>query len=245
MIDPGHIIHTLPLERLDYVLRDFAKHAPELLEEACSIVLTRRGKAPPLPLEGGSSSERPRYPGRGPRWRAPMLRAIRKAVLPAEAALRASRLKSRRALAAACHLPQSVRQEFTTAGLAVMAVIAMAARGAVALELTIGELAARSFTSPSTVRAVIDKAEALGLLANDDTRRRADGRNLPNRIRILCRTWIAWLRKRLGLGSKKTGATGEKDSNLLLPLSLNLGLDGRGHSRSSSSPPDYGEPSLC
>lgn len=213
-IDPAHPIHKCALELLDGVVRDFARFAPELLDAAIAVAAERRGRAPGLPLVGGTANEAPRYPRSGARWRVPIVRQSRSRTLPAEAGERARRLSERRRLACRDHLPHGYRGEFTDGERAVLAAVAIFAHGRRSITAALAAIAERAFVSASTVRSTLKKAARLGLLTV--TVRPIKGRrHETNLISIACSTWQSWLARRFGIGSKIPDAIREKkDSSL-------------------------------
>jgi DNA-binding MarR family transcriptional regulator len=110
--------------------------------------------------------------------------------------LAATTLAHRRQLAACGPLPSHLAALFTTAELAVLAIITIN-RGF--FDRTIAELADRAKVGHSTVQKALRQAERLGLLTIEE--RRVTGRkNLPNVIRVVSPEWLTWISRG---GSKK------------------------------------------
>src|SRR4051812_42168574 len=104
-------------------------------------------------------------------------------------------LARRRRWAASGLLPPQLASHFTPAETAVLAVIAAEALRHGRCTLTVGHIAALAGVSETTGRNAIRAARALDLLHVEE-RRVAAWRNLPNRITIVSREWLAWLRLR-------------------------------------------------
>src|SRR5215207_9628810 len=104
-------------------------------------------------------------------------------------------LERRRRWAASGALPPALASRFTLAETAVLAVIAAEHQKHGACTLTVGHVAALAGVSETTVRNAIREARHLGLVHVEE-RRVSACRNLPNRITVVSREWLSWLRMR-------------------------------------------------
>src|SRR4051812_40881762 len=120
-------------------------------------------------------------------------------------------LERRRGWAASGAMPPQLASGFTLAETAVLAVIAAEVRRHGACTLTVGHVAALAGVCGQTVRNALKAAQALGLVHVEE-RRVAAFRNKPNRVTIISREWLAWLRLRRG-GSKFVEPTPTQENN--------------------------------
>src|SRR5215212_3827383 len=110
-------------------------------------------------------------------------------------------LARRRRWVAGGLLPPQIASRFTAAETAVLAVVAAEVRKHARCTLTISHIAALAGVSETTVRNALREGRALGLLHVEE-RRVAAWRNLPNRITVVSREWLSWLRmRRRGVGA--------------------------------------------
>lgn len=99
----------------------------------------------------------------------------------------------RRTWAARSLAPPQIAAQFTLAEQAVLAVVAAEVRRRQACDWTIGQIAAVSGVSETTVKRALREARRLGLVSIQE-RRLTAWRNAPNVVRIIAPAWIAWLR---------------------------------------------------
>src|SRR3954451_21366522 len=104
-------------------------------------------------------------------------------------------MERRRRWAASGALPPALASRFTTAETAVLAVVAAEHLKHGACTLTVPHIAALAGVSETTVRNAVREARQLGFLHVEE-RRVAAWRNLPNRITVISREWLSWLRLR-------------------------------------------------
>ena len=110
-------------------------------------------------------------------------------------------LERRRRWAACGVVPGHIAARFTTAEVAVLSVVATEASKTGDCRWTIGQIAAVSGVSETTVKRTIREAKAQGLISVEE-RRVTAWRNASNIVRIVGTDWISWLRlsKRRGGG---------------------------------------------
>jgi hypothetical protein len=95
-------------------------------------------------------------------------------------------------------LPPDLASKFPKGQVAALAIISIEAQGGGGIcDLSIGEIATRSATGPSTVHSALKTAKQLGLLTVEVRHR------LPNLIRIVSPDWLAWLEKGLPEATSK------------------------------------------
>src|SRR5215207_2439171 len=104
-------------------------------------------------------------------------------------------MERRRRWAASGALPPALAARFTLAETAVLAVVSAEVRRHGACTLTIGHVAGLAGVSETIVRNTMREARALGLVHVQE-RRVSAWRNQPNRITIMSREWLSWLRMR-------------------------------------------------
>src|SRR5215207_2078291 len=104
-------------------------------------------------------------------------------------------LERRRRWAASGAMPPALASRVTLAEQAVLAVVAAEHQKHGACTLTVGHIAALAGVSETTVRNAIREARHLGLVHVEE-RRVSACRNLPNRITVVSREWLSWLRMR-------------------------------------------------
>lgn len=115
-------------------------------------------------------------------------------------------IERRRRLASSGPLPPALASRFTTGELAVLRIVGdeNTARGA--CRACIDAIAARAGVSRTTVKNAIRQARALGMV--EVRERPQDGaKNLPNVVTVVDREWLAWMRRRQGVGVKKSTTT--------------------------------------
>jgi hypothetical protein len=114
-------------------------------------------------------------------------------------------LGRRRRWAASGWMPPAIVARFTTAETAVLSAVAAEVRRHGACTLTVGHIAALAGVCGQTVRNALKAAQALDL-AHVEQRRVACFRNKPNRVTIISREWLSWIRLRR-TGSKSVEPT--------------------------------------
>jgi hypothetical protein len=119
---------------------------------------------------------------------------------PQRAPLRAVAIERRRRLAALGPLPPTLACRFTTGELACLRIIGDEIRAKGACILTIAAIAARAGVSRTTVQNALRQASRLGLV-KIEVRRQPRAQNLPNRITIVSKEWLVWLKR----GPRQTG----------------------------------------
>ena len=118
---------------------------------------------------------------------------------------RSRSIERRRRLAASSPMPPALAASFTTGEQAVLAIVAIEVREHGSCSRSIGELAARSGTSDSTVKRAVRTAVRLGLLSLQE-RRQKGRKSLTNVLRIISAEWRSWLEYRLhNTGRSATG----------------------------------------
>lgn len=98
----------------------------------------------------------------------------------------------RRRLAASGPMPPTMADRFRPSELAVLRIVADEVRQHGQCDRTLGEIAARSGTCRTSVQNAVREAARLGLLRVEE-RRRPGRPNLPNRVAIVSREWLAWI----------------------------------------------------
>jgi hypothetical protein len=110
-------------------------------------------------------------------------------------------MERRRRWASCGALPPALASRFTLAEQAVLAVVAAEHQKHGACTLPIGNVAALAGVSETTVRNAMREARQLGFLHVEE-RRVSAWRNKPNRVTIMSREWLSWLRmRRKGVGA--------------------------------------------
>lgn len=102
-------------------------------------------------------------------------------------------LERRRRWAASGRLPPSLAWKFTTAELAVLALIATEVAKHGRCTLAHGHLAAVAGVSVSSVKRAMVAAREAGLI-DVEVRRVSAFRNMPNVVTVVSREWLSWLR---------------------------------------------------
>lgn len=120
-------------------------------------------------------------------------------------------LRRRRYWAASGLVPPEVAARFPVGIVAVLAVIAFAVSKHGCCDLCVAEIADKAGVSPGTVKKARRAAEALGVLSTQ-VRRVSYARNWPNVLRLRCRKWLSWLRRRVG----RSGGTNVAASSYLV-----------------------------
>jgi hypothetical protein len=123
-------------------------------------------------------------------------------------------MERRRSWAAAGRLPPTLAAQFTLAEQAVLAVIAVEVKKHGACTLTVPHIAALAGVSETTVRNALRQAQALALVTIEE-RRRTAWMNYPNKVSIMSKEWIAWLRLSTGT-NLRTPRVPESKSGLAL-----------------------------
>lgn len=122
-------------------------------------------------------------------------------------------LERRRRWAASGRLPPNLASHFTTAEVAVLAVIAVEVAKGDDCTLAIGHIAGLAGVGETSVRRALRAAQALGLITVEE-RRVSAFRNLTNVVRIISLEWQAWMRlPRSGGGCQRERGTNTKDSS--------------------------------
>jgi hypothetical protein len=127
-------------------------------------------------------------------------------------------MERRRRWAASGALPPALAARFTLAETAVLAVVAAEHRRHGACTLTVGHIAALAGVCGQTVRNALKHAQAL---VRVEQRRVTAFRNMPNRVTIISREWLAWMQLRGGSKSVEGTPT---QSNHPAPAQRNGGL---------------------
>jgi hypothetical protein len=104
-------------------------------------------------------------------------------------------IERRRRLARASPVPPELVDQFTQGEHAVITVVAGEIARAGACTWCLDRIAAISGVCKTLVRNAMRKARAVGLLFSIERRRRGQ-KSLTNIVRVLCRSWGAWLRRR-------------------------------------------------
>lgn len=140
----------------------------------------------------------------------------------------------RRGLAASGWMPPALASRFTMGEQAVLAVVAreIVLRGA--CELCVDAVAALAGTSRRLVQAAIRLAHDTGLILVTERRRRGD-RNLPNRITMLSREWLAWTKRRGGGGCKSSHPMSSRATDRESHEAVETGQRASGGRRAGSS----------
>lgn len=121
-------------------------------------------------------------------------------------------LERRRRWSASGRLPPNLAAHFTTAEVAVLAVIAVEVAKGGDCTLAIGHIAGLAGVGETSVRRALRAAQALGLITVEE-RRVSAFRNLTNVVRVVSPEWLAWMRlARSGGGCQGKQATNTKDS---------------------------------
>ena len=121
-------------------------------------------------------------------------------------------LERRRRWAASGRLPPNLAAHFTTAEVAVLAVIAVEVAKGGDCTLAIGHIAGLAGVGETSVRRALRAAQFLGLITVEG-RRVSAFRNLTNVVRVVSPEWHAWMRlARVGGGCQGKQGTNTKDS---------------------------------
>jgi hypothetical protein len=121
-------------------------------------------------------------------------------------------LERRRRWAASGRLPPKLASHFTTAEVAVLAVVAVEIAKGADCTLAISHIADLAGVGETSVRRALRAAQALGLITVEE-RRVSAFRNLTNVIRIVSLEWQAWIRlPRSGGGCQGKQGSNTKDS---------------------------------
>lgn len=159
--------------------------------------------------------------GNSPSSRRPSIFPPRK---PQRAPVRAAAIERRRTLAASGPLPPALASRFTTAELAVLRIVADEHLVKGSCDRTVAEIAARAGTSRSVVKRTLRLAAELRLVTV--TERPVNGaKNLPNLVRVVDATWLAWLKRggRIGVQNRpptdsigfRKGASGTRNAKTI------------------------------
>lgn len=141
--------------------------------------------------------------------RPPTLFSRAKAQRPPE---RQQALERRRRLATSGPMPPELACMFTMGELAVLRVVGDEWRDKGRCDRTYAELGARAGVSRDTARNAIRAAAKHGLISVEE-RRRPGHKNLPNIVRLISRSWLAWIERKAGsapsrsIGVKKLPTT--------------------------------------
>lgn len=106
---------------------------------------------------------------------------------------RRPRIEARQRIILGGSVPAIVAAGFTVAEVSVLCVLAAEHKRHGRCDLTIGEIAYRAQCCRTIVQRALRQAVRYGLISVD-YRRVSYGRNLPNIVTIINRTWLAWLR---------------------------------------------------
>jgi hypothetical protein len=117
-------------------------------------------------------------------------------------------IERRRRLARASPVPPELVDKFTQGEHAVITVIAGEIARAGACTWCLARIAAIAGCCPTLVRVAIRKARNVGLLFSLERRRRGQ-KSLTNIVRVLRRSWGAWLHR---IGCRKSQSTANVDS---------------------------------
>lgn len=131
----------------------------------------------------------------------PTLFARAKAQRPPD---RQQALERRRRLATSGPMPPELACMFTMGELAVLRVVGDEWRDKGRCDRTYAELAARAGVSRDTARNAIRAAMRNGLVTVEE-RRRPGHKNLPNMVRIVARSWLAWIERKAGSAPRSIG----------------------------------------
>jgi hypothetical protein len=116
-------------------------------------------------------------------------------------------LERRRRWAASGRLPPNLASHFTTAEVAVLAVIAVEVAKGADCTLAIGHIAGLAGVGETSVRRGLRAAQALGLITVEE-RRVSAFYNLTNVVRVVSPEWKAWMRlARSGGGCQREQGT--------------------------------------
>jgi hypothetical protein len=150
---------------------------------------------------------------------------------------RAASIERRRRLARASPVPPELVDQFTQGEHAVITVVAGEIARAGACTWCLDRIAAVAGVCKTLARDAIRKARNVGLLFSIERRRRGQ-KSLTNIVRVLRRSWGAWLQR---IGCRKTRSTADVDSKTRTTgavESYREGVDGVGFARSvPRSPP--------
>jgi hypothetical protein len=113
--------------------------------------------------------------------------------------------EKRRRWAASGFLPPAIASRFSAGEQAVLAVVGSWCGLHGFLPWSHARLAAVAGVSPTTVRNALREARRLGLISSEE-RRASPYRHRPNVVRVICRSWTAWLRFRSRKGVKNLPA---------------------------------------
>lgn len=153
-------------------------------------------------------------------------------------------LQRRRRWAASGRLPPALSARFTTAELAVLAVVAAEAARHGRCSLAHAHLAAVAGVSVSSVKRAMKAARDLGLV-EIEVRRVSAFRNDTNLVQVVSREWLSWMRLARTGGGVQVGAGTHTHSSTRpgkRPAEPSQGLPGRqgGIHRRVSAAPDAG-----
>ncbi len=115
-------------------------------------------------------------------------------------------MERRRSWAASGRLPPNLAMRFTTAEIAVLAVVALEVVKRGSCRLAIDHIAALAGVGRSSVKNALREAHGLGLVRIEE-RRLTGFRNDTNVVTILSPEWTSWLRLRCAGGERGGGKT--------------------------------------
>jgi hypothetical protein len=177
-------------------------------------------------------ARRPKGEGRATSFASPTVRPKRQRSPDKQASI-----ERRRRLARASPVPPELVDQFTQGEHAVITVVAGEIARAGACTWCLARIAAIAGVCPTLVRNAMRKARNVGLLFSIERRRRGQ-KSLTNVVRVLRRSWGAWLQR---IGCRKTRSTANVDSKIRTTgavESYREGVGGVGFARSvPRSPP--------
>jgi hypothetical protein len=148
-------------------------------------------------------ARRPKGEGRATGFASPTVRPKRQRAPDKQASI-----ERRRRLARASPVPRELIDRFTQGEHAVITVVAGEIQRAGACTWCLARIAAVAGVCETLVRTAMRKARNVGLLFSVERRRRGQ-KSLTNVVRVLRRSWGAWLQR---IGCRKTQSTMDVDS---------------------------------
>lgn len=126
---------------------------------------------------------------------------------------RTKEIERRRRWAGGSSLPPDIRGHYSEAERAALSVIADACKRKGFCDLCLDEIARLAGVSRTSVQNALRKARGrAGAHLSVKERPQRGGKNLPNIIRIVCRSWLNWLGRSIGFKRLSTSESGVYNS---------------------------------
>jgi len=142
---------------------------------------------------------------------------------------RAKEVSRRRKWGGGGNMPEDVREYYTEGERAALSVIADRCKSRGFCDMTVPEIARVAGVGHTTVQNAIRKARSKEC-SHISVRERpqAGGKNLPNIIKIICSSWLGWIKRAIGFKRLNTSETTVKNSLSLGAETSQLALERKG-----------------